>query len=102
MDDLLGKKVTSDETSSVEKKIEMKYIKDGKTYRTFILNLEYFIEDEKMLDKIINDMKKSFGTSCIHKLTDFGAGYGFSGDLEARIKSQLKSKYLIPESAFKR
>src|ERR1700688_4332677 len=69
---LLVKKSDQNEPSLTDKKIEMKYIKDGRAHRTFVFNLELHIKDKKLLNNtIIPQMKKSFGTSCPYKETEF-------------------------------
>lgn len=102
INDFLPKKVDqSVEPSITDKKIEMKYIKDGRSHRTFVFNLELYIKNKEDLNKIINKMKKSFGTQCAHKETEFGFAYGFSGDLSARIKQYLLESHLVTVENFK-
>lgn len=98
MNDFLPKKIDQyAEPSVLDKKIEMKYIKDGRSHRTFVFNLELYIKDKTVLDNLINKMKKSFGTQCAYKETEFGFAYGFAGDLSSRIKQYLlDSKHVIP------
>jgi translation initiation factor 1 (eIF-1/SUI1) len=100
--DLLVKKVDHKiEPSVLDKKIEMKYIKDGRSYRTFVFNLELYIKNNEILDKLINKMKKSFGTQCAYKETEFGFAYGFAGDLAPRIKQYLIDSKLFVQENFK-
>lgn len=102
INDLLPKKVDQGtEPSMTDKKIEMKYIKDGRSHRTFVFNLELYIKNKEDLNKIINKMKKSFGTQCVHKETEFGFAYGFAGDLSARIKQYLIESHLVTAENFK-
>jgi len=90
------------EPSVLDKKVEIKYIKDGRAHRTFVFNLEVHIKDKKLLDEtIINQMKKSFGTSCAYKETEFGYAYGFAGDLGTKIKSFLIDKRYLTAANFK-
>lgn len=102
INDLLPKKVDQGtEPSVTDKKIEMKYIKDGRSHRTFVFNLELYIKNKEDLNKIINKMKKSFGTQCVYKETEFGFAYGFAGDLSARIKQSLIESHLVTAENFK-
>ena len=89
------------EPSVVDKKIEMKYIKDGRAYRTFIFNLELYIKEKHALENLINKMKRSFGTSCAYKETEFGFAYGFAGDLSVKIKQYLIETCKLPSENFK-
>jgi len=99
---LVKKSDQGGEPSVLDKKIEIKYIKDGRAYRTFVFNLEVHIKDKKLLDDtIINQMKKSFGTSCVYKETEFGCAYGFAGDLGIKIKSFLIDKRYLTVANFK-
>lgn len=99
INDILPKKIDQcAEPSLVDKKIEMKYIKDGRSHRTFVFNLELYIKKED-LNILINKMKKSFGTQCAYKETEFGFAYGFAGDLTSRIKQYLlDSRHVTPEN----
>lgn len=83
-------------------KIEFKTIKEKKCTRTYIFNLQNFITDTNILEKVITDLKKSLGTSCIKKETDFGVGYGFNGNFSARITEFLLEKKYVSKDAFKR
>lgn len=89
------------EPSILDKKIEMKYIKDGKSQRTFIFNLELYIKNKDDLANLINKMKKTFGTQCTYKETEFGFGYGFAGDLSGRIKKFLIDGHYVTSENFK-
>lgn len=102
MNDILVKKVTEGpDPSYLDKKIEMRYVKDGKAYRTFVFNLEHFIKGKKELDEIVHGIKKTFGTSCAYKETEFGVGYGFAGDCSTKIKRYLIDKKVVTSENFK-
>lgn len=102
MNDMFIKKVTEEpDLLSLDKKIEMRYLKDGKAYRTFVFNLEHFIKEKKELDVIIHGIKKTFGTSCKYKETDFGYGYGFAGDCSTKVKRYLIDKKVVTAENFK-
>lgn len=79
------------EPSVMDKKIDIKYMKDGKSHRTFVYNLEYYIPDKKVREQHIKKMQQQFGTSCAYKSTSFGNAYGFGGDFSAKIKEYLLS-----------
>lgn len=100
-DILIKKDIEGPDPSSLDKKIEMRYVKDGKAYRTFVFNLEHYIEDKKILDGIIHGIKKTFGTSCAYKETEFGIGYGFAGDCSAKVKRYLIDKKVVVAENFK-
>jgi translation initiation factor 1 (eIF-1/SUI1) len=102
MNDILVKKVTDEPDPSVlNKKIEMRHVKDGKAYRTFVFNLEHFIKEKQTLNTIINGLKKTLGTSCAYKETEFGFGYGFAGDCATKIKYYLINKNYAVSDNFK-
>ena len=83
------------------KKIEFKQIKEKKCIRTYILNIESYIKDEKELEKVMTNIKKLLGTSCVKKETNFGLGYGFNGDFSEKIKHYLISNNIVNKDAFK-
>jgi|SRR5579863_4264049 hypothetical protein len=103
MDDFLKKNnngVTQGLTNE-SKKIEFKFIKEQKTSRTYIYNLEYFVRDDKALKDVIRNIKISLGTACIKKDTEFGLGYGFNGDFSEKIKTYLLENNIVDKEAFK-
>jgi hypothetical protein len=104
MDEFLKKeesKKTIAETVNEVKKIEFKQIKEGKHMLTFILNLDSFIKDEKILAVVIKNLKKLLGTACVKKDTNFGPGYGFGGDFSEKIKNFLISNTSVTKDDFK-
>ena len=104
MDDFLKKNdnLAKEGPSIEEKKIEFKQIKECRTSKTYMFNLEHYIKDEETMKNVIKDLKKSFGTSCTWKKTEeFGFGFGFNGDFAAKIKTYLLEKKFVEKEAFK-
>jgi translation initiation factor 1 (eIF-1/SUI1) len=103
MSEILNKQNTNNTigvVSEEKKKIEFKSIKEKKCTRTYILNLEQYIGDNDM-ESVLKDLKKNLGTSCVKKETEFGMGYGFSGDFKQRIVQYLIEKRNVPKESFK-
>lgn len=103
MDDFLKKtEVVAQQGPPVEvKKIEFKHIKEKKCMRTYILHLEQFVQDEAARNDLMTKIKKALGTACVHKETEFGPGYGFSGDFTVKIKAYLIDNKIVTKDAFK-
>lgn len=72
-----------------DKRIYFKYMGDenNKKFRTYIYNLEFYVNDIK---SVIKTIKKALGTSS-HKMKDSEV-YGFNGDLEDKIIKFLVNK----------
>ena len=102
MEDFLKTKVNDAEKIGIdEKKIEFKLLKEKKASRTYVLNLEHYVTDPAKLELLLKNIKKSMGTGCIKKETEFGLGYGFNGDLKNRIVQYLIDNEIVPKNAFK-
>lgn len=101
MDDFLKKNPLEGKESNVPtKKIEFKSFKDKKAYRTYVYNLDGYINDPVKLNAILRELKKSLGTSCVFKETEFGYGHGFGGDFSEKIKNYLISNGYVTKDAF--
>jgi hypothetical protein len=101
MDDFLKKNDNTKLAKLDDKKIEFKQIKEKRATRTYIFNLDVYIQDPVKLDLILVEIKKSLGTACVKKETEFGIGYGFNGAFERKIRDQLVDKYKVTANAFK-
>lgn len=103
MDDFLKKSTSGSKTEPTfdDKKIEFKIIKEKKSSKTYVFNLDKHIKDPAQLDTILKTLKKSLGTSCTARDTDFGHGYGFSGDFSQKIKKYLIDNGYVAKDDFK-
>lgn len=103
MDDFLRKNETVVQQGALVevKKIEFKYIKEKRCMRTYVLNLEHFVQEEKDREELMTKLKKALGTACVYKETDFGFGYGVSGDFSVKIKAYLIDNKIVTKDAFK-
>jgi len=73
----------------IEKKIIIKYLTKGKDRRTYIFNLEQYLQDKTIREGVIKKIKTDLGTSCAYKETEHGKGYGFAGTHETKLKDKL-------------
>ena len=102
MDTLNKDKLTCINPSILDKKIELKTIKQKKTIRTFVFGLEVYIEKPTQMNKIIKELKTNLGTSCVNmNIDNFGFGYGFCGEHIDRIKTYLIDKKYVSFDDFK-
>lgn len=104
MDDFLKKNdvsLTGQAPPTEVKKIEFKHIKERKCMRTYILNLDQFVPDEKVREDLMTKLKKALGTACIGHETEFGFGYGFNGDFTVKIKAYLINNKIVTKDAFR-
>ena len=102
MDDFLRKNTNEEnKLCLVDKKIEFRYIKEKRTSRTYIFNLDHYIKDDEKVKLLLISLKKTLGTACIKKENEFGVGYGFNGDFTARITQYLIDNKIVTKDAFK-
>jgi hypothetical protein len=101
MDDFLKDPDTNATNGPVgeKPKIDFKLIKEKKP-KTYMFGLEYHVPPGE-LQKTIQAIKKSLGTSCVYKETEFGNGYGFSGDMETKVKKFLIERQIVAKDAFR-
>lgn len=100
MDDFLTRNKEHKQDIDTEKKIEFRFFKEKRSTRTYIYNLDIFITDPNKLKTFLKKLKKSLGTSCTKKNTDFGLAYGFNGDLKSRIKHEIIKNNIATENDF--
>jgi translation initiation factor 1 (eIF-1/SUI1) len=91
-DELLikDKQLKSDESLSfIDSKIILRFVKEKRTNRTYIMGLHDFMTDEKLIT-LVNDLKKKLGTSVLERKTEDGKKYyGFQGNHINTIKNIL-------------
>ena len=80
----------------IDKRIVLKFMKEGKTSRTYIIGLDKFMTEETLKD-LIKSLPKTLGTSSIKKEHENSYIYGFSGDhvntiYDILIKKKIASK----------
>lgn len=101
-DDFLNKKTEDKDEVLETTKIEFKFFKEKRTTRTYIYNLEHFITDPDILKTVLKKLKKSLGTACTKKDTEFGLAYGFNGDFRKRIAQELIASGIVSADDFKK
>ena len=69
----------SDVLSQIDKKLILKYHREGKNSRTYIIGLNNYFDDAKQID-FMKTFKKKLGTSCTKTIIDNNMVYGFGGD----------------------
>ena len=81
--------------AELDKKIRLKFIKEGKASRTYIIGLESFFSED-MVQTIVQRIKKSISTSYFKKVEDERICHGYNGDHRIRIRKILVDDYKIP------
>jgi len=89
-------KTTENDTSDIDKKVLLKFFKEKKTSRTYIIGLDKFMEVSE-IDKLSKDIKKRLGTGSIKVEKDGTIAYGFQGDHREAIKKILSDRNLVPK-----
>ena len=87
-----------DTLKNLNKLITLRYIKDGKASRTYIVGLEDFFTEEE-LNKLIKDIQKKLSTGYFkNKETN---NHGFNGDHRLIISKLLINNYNIAKNKIK-
>lgn len=81
----------------INKKIEIKYIKQKKENRTYITGLDIFMTDEKERVDLIKTLKKALGASSVTKIENDKEIIGFSGNHIEKVKKYFIEKLKIPK-----
>lgn len=91
MDDFLNKnKTLIDDNVLNDNRIYFTFRNEKRTSRTYIWNLEKFINDEKEINEVVKQLKKKLATSSICVKDEEGVRYGFQGD-----HKKILVKYLM-------
>ena len=68
-----------DVLSQIDRKLTLKYQKDGKYSKTYVIGLDKYFDEIKQ-NEIIKNLKKKLGTSCTKNNIDNSTIYSFGGD----------------------
>jgi len=90
-DDLLKK---------IDQKIVLKFMKEGKTSRTYIIGIHSYFKSEEDTIKFMKNLQKKLGTSYLKKMVDDVPHFGFGGEhidkiCEEIIKNNIAKKHEI-------
>lgn len=88
--------------SQIDRKIILKYMKEKKTSRTYILGLEgYLKQDEQLI--LMKDIQKKLGTSLLKKMTEDNKPiFGLGGDHVNTIYDIIIKKKIAPKGEIKK
>ena len=70
---------SADVLSQIDKKLILKFHKDGKHSKTYVCGLDKYFDDVKQ-NEFIKTFKKKLGTSCSKNIIDGSNIYSFGGD----------------------
>jgi translation initiation factor 1 (eIF-1/SUI1) len=68
-----------DVLSQIDRKLTLKYQKDGKYSKTYVIGLDKYFDETKQ-NEIIKNLKKKLGTFCTKNNIDNSSIYSFGGD----------------------
>lgn len=80
-------------------KIDVRYLKDKKSKRTFISGLQYFLSDDEIKNLVLV-LKKKLGAGVSERESENGIEYGFQGDHLRKIKEMIMENAKVPKDAF--
>ena len=86
--------------TKIDQKIILKFMREGKTSRTYIIGIHNYFKKEEELNTFIKSLKKKLGTSLFEKTVDYISHYGFAGNhidkiYEELIKNNIAKKHEI-------
>lgn len=88
--------------SQIDRKIILKFMKEGKNTKTYIIGLEGYLKDDEQLI-FIKEIQKKLGTSLLKKITeDKKPIYGLGGDHINSVFDFLVKKNIAKPSEIKK
>ena len=88
--------------SQIDRKLILKYMKEGKASRTYILGLEGYLKQDEQLT-LMKDIQKKLGTSLLKKMTEDNKPiYGLGGDHVNTIYDIIIKKNIAPKGEIKK
>lgn len=94
----IGKKKV--QLNGIDKKIVLKYVKEKRTSRTYIIGLGDFVAEDK-IDEILRQLQKMLASGMNSVKNGDKYEYGFNGEHIERIKNYLMKEIKIPENQIK-
>ncbi len=89
--------------AQIDRKIIIKFMKEGKTSRTYIFGLDQYIVNKDEILKFIKPLQKSLGTSMIEKTDeDNKLVIGFGGNHIQPIYDAIIKKNICPKNEIKK
>ncbi len=89
--------------AKIDRKIIIKFMKEGKTSRTYIFGLDQYIYNKDDILKFIKPLQKSIGTSLIEKLDeDNKLVFGFGGNHIQVLYDAIIKKNICPKNEIKK
>lgn len=90
----------NDLLKKIDQKIILKFMKEGKTSRTYIIGIHSYFKSEEDTNKFMKNLQKKLGTSYLKKNVDGIPHFGFCGDhidkiCEEIIKNNIAKKHDI-------
>ncbi len=86
----------------IDRKIIVKYMKEGKNTKTYIYGLDYYMKPEAHQQFCKDLQKKKLGTSMIKRVEDNKTIYSFGGDHCDKIIQELINTKIIPKNEIKK
>ena len=100
--DVGKKKDISSVIVEIDKHIRLRFLKEKKTNRTYILGLDDFIPDSKKLADYVKHIQKTLSTGMTEKDEDGKKVFGFQGDHRTKIEQLLMSELNIPKTKIRK
>jgi hypothetical protein len=94
--------ITENLLSQIDRKLILKYMKEGKSSRTYILGLEGYLKQDEQLT-LMKDIQKKLGTSLLKKMTEDNKPiFGLGGDHVNTIYDYIIKKKIAPKGEIKK
>lgn len=90
----------TDLLKKIDQKIIIKYMREGKTSRTYMIGVHNYFKKEEDLTTYMKNLQKKLGTSFLKKMVDDIPHFGFAGEhidkiYEELLKNKIAKKHEI-------
>lgn len=79
----------TDLLKKIDQKIILKFMKEGKTSRTYIIGIHSYFKSEEDTTKFMKNLQKKLGTSYLKKIVEDVPHFGFGGEHIDKIYDEI-------------
>ena len=88
--------------SQIDRKLLVKFMKEGRNSKTYVIGLDYYMKPDTHLNFCKDLQKKKLSTGMIKRMDDNKTTYVFAGDHRDKIIEELIKTKLVPKNEIKK